>query len=120
MSLPIIGTIAGVFNNLTGVVSELVEDKDKRNEILARIRESENKLAVTIVSTTTTPKADAFVKISYAFIPFFRPIGSAAMTVFAAYAYLSGIVLPTELQVIFGSAFPGWMYSRHVDKKNGK
>jgi hypothetical protein len=105
---------------LIDVIGEVVEDKDKRNELNKEVVDAMFDWQKTMLSTTTTPKVDAFVKLLYAFrdvvIPMLRPVGAAAMTAFGLYAHYKGIQIDPVMHGIVDSAFPGWMASRHVTK----
>lgn len=121
MNLPVVDAVLGVFGKLFGVVDQLVEDKDKKNEIILKMAELQNQLSVQLVQTQTVPWVDATVKILFAVrdivIPLFRPLISAAMAVYIVYAETNGITMSPMVEALFASAFPGWMASRHVTKK---
>jgi hypothetical protein len=123
ISLPILDAVTGVFKGLFGVVDQLVEDKDKKNEIILKMSEMQNQLNLTLLQQKTTPWVDATVKLLFAIrdiiIPLLRPVIGALMTGYAAYAEANGIVLSPVVQAALAAAFPGWMYSRHSEK-NGK
>lgn len=121
MNIPVISAITDVFGKLFGVVDQLVEDKDKKNEIVLKIAELQNQLSVQLVQTQTVPWVDGTVKLLFAFrdivIPLFRPVVATAMTAYVVYAEVNGITLSPMVEALFASAFPGWMASRHVNKK---
>ena len=123
INIPILDTVSGIFKGLFGVVDQLVEDKDKKNEIILKISEMQNQLNLTLLQQKTTPWVDATVKLLFAFrdlvIPLMRPIIGALMTGYAAYAETQGVALSPVVQAALAAAFPGWMYSRHSEK-NGK
>lgn len=122
-----IGAVADVFKGLIGVGSELIEDKDKRNEYAFKLAELQMQLTQTMLTQQTHPRADAAVKLLYAFkelvLPMFRPVGALALAMW-------GGTHPETLQwlhdtmgtagdaiigAIFGS-FPAWGVSRHIEK----
>jgi hypothetical protein len=106
----------GLFKGLLNLGSEFIEDKDKRNEFNMRVKESENEFNTVLIQTKTTPIVDAIVKLLYAFIPFFRPVGSFLMTAFGIYAHWKGLEIDVMNHGLLDSAFPLWMGSRHVEK----
>ena len=112
--------IGDAIKGLIGLGSEFIEDKDKRNEFNMRVKEMEGSITLALIQQKTTPKVDAAVKLLYALIPFFRPIGSAAMTVFGAYAMYTGMEMPPSLEYILVGAFPAWGASRYSEKKGRK
>ena len=77
--------IGSMFSGVTGLISEFVEDKDKRNEIMLALKEAEGKLAITLIQQKTTPWVDALVKLMYATKELYRPLVGGAMTAFAGY-----------------------------------
>lgn len=121
ISIPILDTVAGVFKGLFGVVDQLVEDKDKKNEIFLKMVEMQNQLNLTLLLQKTTPWVDATVKLLFAIrdliIPMFRPVVAAGMAVYVVYAETHGITMSPMVEAVFASAFPGWMASRHMNKK---
>jgi hypothetical protein len=117
--IPIVDSVAGIFKGLTGLASEFIEDKDKRNEFNLLIKQAENQLTIAIITQETVPWVDALVKLMYASLSFARPVGGFAMTAFAGYLALKQIPVPKELLILFGSAGPAWGLSRHISKKNG-
>lgn len=108
----------GLFGGLFNVIDQVVVDKDKAAEIKYKVLELKHDFATTLVTQKTTPKVDATVKLMYAFIPFFRPVGTACMTAFAIYADTNGIELSPTVEYILYGAFPAWGASRHIEKKN--
>jgi len=104
------------------LAGQYIEDKDKLNEINLRIQEMEFGLTSALLTSKTTPKTDAFVKIMIAFkdviLPMLRPLGAACMTGFGMYCHLKGIPLDSGVQVVMDGAFPAWGASRHVAKKD--
>lgn len=120
MNIPIIGEI---FSGLLGIGKELIEDKDKRAEFSFRVAELQIKLAEKLLTMQTSPWVDAAVKLLYAtkelIVPLFRPVVSGAMAGFVGYAQVKGITLSPAVEAAFAGAFPGWIISRHIEKKNG-
>ena len=123
MGLPVIDAVAGVFTSLFGIVDQLVEDKDKKNEIIFKMAEMQNQLNLQLLQQKTTPWVDAATKLLFAVrdlvIPMLRPVVGAMMTGYAAYAEANGIPLSPMVQTAMAAAFPAWMASRHIEK-NGK
>ena len=115
---------SNVFSGVTDLVSEFITDPDKQAEISLKLQELEVEKDNLLLSTSTTPQTDAFVKILIAFknviIPMFRPLGSAIMAGFAGYCVLHEIMLPEYIQVMLFGAPVGWGYSRHKGKAKGK
>ena len=65
--------IFGAFESVTDLVSEFVEDKDRRNEITLKIAELESELKIAMLKTKTVVWVDALIKIMYAMQAFWRP-----------------------------------------------
>lgn len=109
-----------LIQSISGLAGEFIEDKDKRNELIFKVKELEFSLRESLLSTKTTPKTDAFVKLLIAFkdiiLPMLRPVGAAMMTGFGMYCHYKGIPLDGATQVIMDGAFPAWGASRHVNK----
>lgn len=121
MAIPVVDAVLNVFGSLFGVVDQLVEDKDKKNEIILKMAELQNQLSVQLVQTQTIPWVDATVKLLFAvrdiILPLFRPVIASAMAAYVVYAETNGIILSPMVEAVFAGAFPGWMASRHVSKK---
>ena len=109
-----------VLPSLISLGSELIEDKDKKNEFAHKIMEMEADLQKELLKTKTMPKVDAFVKLVLCIKPLIRPIGGALMTAFGMYAHWKGIPIDTALHAIFDGALPAWGVSRHVEKQKQK
>lgn len=109
-----------LIDSVSSLASEFIEDKDKLNEINLKIRELESKVTTTLLSTKTTPKADAFVKILIAFrdivVPLLRPVGASCMTAVGLYCHLNGVEIDGATHAMIDGAFPAWGASRHVNK----
>ena len=118
--LSLIDDAGDIVKGLIGLGSEFIEDKDKRNEFNYKAMELNNQMNLAIMNKETHPWVDAAVKLLYAFNSLWRPLGSAAMTGFAIYAWAKGIEIDATGHTILASAFPGWMTSRHFNKQNGK
>lgn len=116
-----ITAIIPIISGILSIVNKNVEDKDKRNEIVAAIQQSEIKLIELFVGTKTTPWVDAFVKIVYVLAytadRVWRPLGSFLLVLFVAYMRVRGIPLDPSLELLLSSTFPGWMVSRHIAKQ---
>ncbi len=119
-----------LLDDLVGFAGKFFPDKDKAAEFALKAEELKQQITLKLLGTTTTPRADAFVKIIYALIDVFkglsRPLGSAAAFMFGLFhpelVQQAANALPAEYQwlvpaAVFGS-FPGWMTSRHVIEKN--
>ena len=106
--------------SITGLISEAIVDDDKQAEIALELERLQVDVRKTLLSTKTTVRVDAFVKVLIAFrdivIPLLRPIGAGAMTVFAAYCTYKEIPLAGATETMLYSAFPAWGASRHVHK----
>lgn len=107
-------SVSKAIKSVSDLISEFIEDPDKKAELTVKLSE-------VLLTTTTTPKTDAFVKILLAFrdiiIPMFRPVGSIAMAVFGAWCIKEGVELPEPIQYILFGAPIGWGLSRHGEKK---
>jgi hypothetical protein len=118
MSAPYSKAIEGV----TNLLDQFIDDGDLRAKLDFEVQKLKFELDKLLLTTTTTPRTDSFVKILLAFrdiiLPMLRPLGAAAMTSFAAYCSLEGIELDSGLQAILYGAFPAWGASRHVNKQN--
>jgi hypothetical protein len=121
MNLPVIGIVGDVFKGVISIVDQLVEDKDKKLDATIKIMELQNALAINLMSQKTVPWVDATVKLLFAFrdvvIPLFRPIVSALLTGYAAYAATHGMTMNPVVEAALASAFPGWIVSRGIEKK---
>jgi len=104
----------------TGLISEFIEDPDKKAEITARTVEA-------MLGSKTIKFVDALVKLGYASEALMKGLVRPSIS---AFAFLYGLFNPEILQslhelgtigdagiaAMFGS-FPAWGYSRHVEKK---
>lgn len=111
-----------VIEEVSSLVSEFIEDPDKKREIDYKLQDLEFGLRKSLLATTTTPKVDAFVKLLIAFrdiiLPLLRPLGAAAMTAFGMYCHLKGVEIDGAVHAVMDGAFPAWGASRHVHKSN--
>jgi len=105
---------------LLGIGSELVEDKDKKNEFIFKAQEMHNDFLTKIATMQTTPKVDAAVKLILVAKEFVRPIGSCLMTAFGMYCHYKQIPMDTGLHAVFDGALPAWGVSRHMEKGKEK
>jgi hypothetical protein len=115
-----------LINKAIEVGSEYVEDKDKKNQLEVDKEQIRNDLLTALSQQTTTPYADAFVKIITALVALARPIGSFGLFVFGLFnidlmqQLLSmGTIGELAVGATFGAA-PGWMASRHMEKSKNK
>jgi hypothetical protein len=113
--------IAAMLPKLLDIGDKLIEDKDKRAEYAWKVQDRMLGIMEKFATTSTIPWVDATVKLSFALgsfiLPLMRPLGSALLTGFAAYAHVKGIQLPEYIHAALYTAFPGWMASRHQEKK---
>lgn len=120
----ILSEVVGLGNNITGVISELVQDKDLAAKLINEVTLRQLDLQKAILTMPSQTKADAIVKVMYALrdvgVPLLRPIGAAAMTAFGIWAHYKGLDIGDAPQVILDGAFPGWMASRHAGKAQQK
>lgn len=112
--------IGDAFEGFFDLASELITDKDKLAEFNLEGMKIQSSIQLALIKQKTVPWVDATVKLMYALNDLiksnYRPIGGLAMTAFAAYCQIKNISLDPNLKVIFGSAFPAWGVSRHVEK----
>jgi len=110
--------IGDTVDGLINLADQAITDKDKLIEYKFKAAELKMQGMQSLLSTTTTPKVDATVKIIFAINTLWRPLLGAVMTAFGAYAHFKGIPMDTAAQVVFDGAFPAWGLSRHVEKKS--
>ena len=106
---------------ITNLISEFITDDDLRAKLDFETKKLEFELDKVLLSTTTTPRMDAFVKLLVAtrdiIIPLIRPIASVAMACFAAYCTTENIPLPSYVQEALFGAPVLYGTSRHIAKK---
>ena len=119
-----LNVLMGLLPNIFKLGGKLIQDADKRAEFAFRVQEMVNAFMMKMLETKTDPWVDALVKIAYAgesiIKGLFRPLGSAAMFVFAIYAEIEGIALSEGVQAILYGSFPAWGASRHIEKGKKK
>ena len=113
---------ADAIKGFTDLVSEWIEDKDLKSKLEFEGKKLEFELDKLLLTTKTTPKTDATIKIMLAsrdiVIPMFRPVGAVLLAAFGAYCTTKGIVLPEYVQaMLFGSPL-AYGASRHSSKKD--
>lgn len=115
--------IDNIIGGMLGLGKTYIESKEQQLAYTTDVMKLGFQLQEHILTMQTTPKMDAAVKFMYAFkemvLPLFRPIGSGLLSAFAAYAAYKHIDLGS-LGVVLGSAFPGWMGSRGLEKLTSK
>jgi len=109
-------SILSIIPSLIDLGSELIEDKDKRNEYAFKLAELGLDIEKANLTQKTTPKVDAIVKLIYAIKPLIRPIGGALMTAFGAYCHYKQIPIDPVIHGIFDGALPAYGVSRHTEK----
>lgn len=119
--------LAGLIPGLLKLGDKLIVDKDKKAEYAFKVQEMSQELAFKLLETRTYPWVDALVKLAYASTQIikglFRPLMSGALLVWVMVdpgvldrLQALGDVGQLAIAAIFGS-FPGWMVSRHQEKK---
>ena len=119
--------LAGILPGLFKLGDKLIVDKDKKAEFAFKVQEMSQELAFKLLDTKTYPWVDALVKLAYAseriIKGLFRPLVSGGLLVYALWnpdvldkLQSMGAVGELAIAAIFG-AFPGWMVSRHAEKK---
>jgi len=123
--------ISGLITSLLGtgmnIVDKFVEDKDKKAELGVKTHEMMLDFAKTLISTQTYPWVDAVVKLMYAVSDLlkqnWRPMVSGFAFIYGLFnpeamvtLHEAGTVGDGAIAGIFG-AFPGWILSRHQEKK---
>ena len=114
--------LTALISPVTNLADKLILDKDKYAELQHKKLELKHKSKDKLLSITTTPKTDAFVKLLIAFndviLPLLRPVGSACMTGFVIYCEANDIELSAATELMMAGAFPAWMASRHKNKSD--
>ena len=124
MALDPVTAVANVFDKGLGILDQYVEDKDLKAKLGFELSRLQIDMQRTVVTMSTTPTMDAFVKLLYAtrdvIIPMLRPLGASLLTGAAVYMEMHHVAMPEWLTAMLGSAFPSWMVSRHLDKRTEK
>ncbi len=114
--------LTALISPITNIADKLIIDKDRYAEIQLKKIEIKAAAQDKLLSITTTPTVDAITKLLIVFrdivLPLLRPLGSFSMTAFAAYAAVNNIELSGATEAMLIAAFPGWMGSRHIAKKD--
>lgn len=119
-----VSAVAEGVGKITDLISEFIEDPDKRNAISLEMAKLEHAIDVALLNTKTSPFVDGLVKILIAtrdiIIPMLRPLGSFAMAGFGAYCAAEGIELPEYIQAALFGAPVAWGASRHAGKREAE
>jgi len=91
----------GLFDKTTDLISEAIEDPDKRNEINGNIEKLKQERYTLELQTKTVPWVDALHKMT-------RPIGTWISYALCAYMVHSGVTDPIALGACFA---PGGIYN---------
>lgn len=119
--------ILSILPDLTSLADQLIEDKDKKAEYAFKLQELAMQYQQTLITTKTSPKVDAGVKLLYAISDIGQKLWRPALS---GFAFIWGLFNPEDLMrlhelgtvgdagiaAVFGSA-PAWGYSRHVEKQ---
>lgn len=68
-----------IFGDVTDLASEYIEDKDKRNELNAKLRELQHQVYLTELNTKTIPWVDALHKMGRQIISLVTIAGAGAL-----------------------------------------
>ena len=117
MSLDPITAVADGVKSLINLGSEMIEDKDKRNEFNYKARELANTFHVELLKTQTIPWVDALIKFMLATKGLYRPAGAFILALIGAYFAYKQIAVPEWLYGVLFGAGPAWGWSRHEEKK---
>lgn len=125
MALDPLGIQAG-FNfgsKALDVVSEWIEDPDKKLQVMFELTRLEHAFQVELLKQTTNPWVDGSVKFLYALRELARPLGAIAMNIFGGYLIYRGVIETDQINdtaaVVGGAmqlALPAWGTSRHLHK----
>jgi hypothetical protein len=114
-----------LINSISGLAGEFIEDKDKRNELMFKVKELEFSLRETLLATKTNPFVDGFVKVLIAFrdiiLPMLRPLGAFYLSYMGVDIAQGELAAGADVSALSGglaAAFPAWGASRHVNKKH--
>lgn len=112
-----------LIDNISGLASELIEDPDKRNELMFKVKELEFSLRETLLKTKTNPFVDGFVKLLIAFrdiiLPMLRPLGAFYLSYMGVDIAQAELAAGGDISALSGgltAAFPAWGASRHANK----
>lgn len=119
--------VGTLLSSITAIGGKMVLDRDKQAEFAFKSLEMAHELALKLLDTPSYKWVDALVKIAYAseslIKGLFRPLASALLIGYSLMnpdiidkLHNMGPVGDAVLVAIFGS-FPGWMASRHAEKK---
>jgi hypothetical protein len=107
----------GLARDITGVIDQAVDDGDLRAKLKNAILEKQMDFSITVLTSTATPGYVKFMLAMRDFIlPMLRPVGAFCLTAGTGYLAYKGVEIPEYLMAAAGSAFPGWMVSRHANK----
>ena len=113
-----ISTLLNAVKSGFGLLDQVVEDKDLKNKLIAQQLESNNALIGKLIETSTIPWIDGLVKLMYASVVLFRPIGSFLLTCAGVYMHVKGIHLDVPyVHEAMDAAFPTWFGAREVHKQ---
>jgi len=105
--------IPGIILGALKLGSELIEDKDKKNELAFKTMEK-------LLESKTYRLVDALVKLAYATEiitkGLIRPLGATALMVFGIYAKANGIETGDLVDAACFGSLPAWGVSRHQEK----
>lgn len=108
--------ITSIVESAIKLGSELIEDKDQKNELALKTMEK-------LLDSKTYRWIDGLTKLAYASEQItkglFRPIGSFCLTLFGMYCHVKGIDLGAS-HIAFDGAFIAWGASRHSEKAKAK
>lgn len=100
--------------------SELIQDKDKKEELAYKYQELIHGTVSQILAIHTVPWVDAMVKVMMALNTilkgFARPVGAFAMAGFGAYCKVKGIELGDVVETTLFGAPLAWGVDRSVHK----
>lgn len=114
-----------LIDNISSLAGEFIEDKDKRNELIFKVKELEFSLRETLLKTKTSPFVDGFVKLLIAFrdiiLPMMRPLGAFYLSYMGVDIAQGELAAGGDVSALSGglaAAFPAWGASRHAHKKH--
>ena len=112
-----------LIDSISGLAGEFIEDKDKRNELMFKVKELEFSLRESLLATKTNPWVDGFVKVLIAFrdiiIPMLRPLGAFYLSYMGVDIAQAELAAGGDVSALSGgltAAFPAWGASRHANK----